>query len=271
MNLTRVAAIQYKPHKLQPQKSREKLAELIEEAAKERAKIIVCPEMAISGYLFSNKESIIPFSEEPLGETFQCFSPIAKKYQAYIICGYIEKESHSENLYNSAMVISPQGDLITSYRKVLLYDADMLWATPGEEYCLIETEYGLLTVGICMDLNDIHFPLFLIQKKPDITAFCTNWLDQGEEVIPYWKIRLYGYLGLFVAANTFGSDRPYDIYHQNRKKIPFVHDSNRFSSFFEDEEVQFSGKSAILNNDDVLACAPKFGNAIIYSDLTRKI
>ncbi len=256
MSSTRVAAIQYKPHKLEPQRSREELATLIEQAAQNNAKIVVCPEMAISGYLFKNKESASLFAEEPRGDTFQYFAPIAKKYQIYIICGYIEKESHSENLYNSAMVISPQGDLIVSYRKVLLYNADLVWATPGREYFLIETEYGSLTVGICMDLNDVHFPLFLLKERPVITAFCTNWLDQGEEVLPYWQMRLYGYSGIFIAANTWGIDHPYNA------------DKDETSQIYPlSEEVEFSGKSAILSQNEIHSCSPKDGNCVIYANL----
>ena len=260
MNSTRVAAIQFKSHKLEPQRSREELANLIEQAAQNNAKIVVCPEMAISGYLFKNKQSASLFAEEPRGDTFQYFTPIAKKYQIYIICGYIEKESHSDNLYNSAMVISPQGELIVSYRKVLLYDADMVWATAGKEYFLIETEYGTLTVGICMDLNDVHFPLFLLKERPVITAFCTNWLDQGEEVLPYWQMRLYGYSGIFIAANTWGIDHPYNI------------EKNEFSDpNLQSDEILFSGKSAILSPNEIQVCAPKEGNYIIYAKLTSMI
>ena len=223
---------------------------MIEQAAQNNV-IVVCPEMAISDICLETRKVPL-YREEPRGDTFQYFAPIAKKYQIYIICGYIEKESHSENLYNSAMVISPQGDLIISYRKVLLYDADMVWATPGSEYFLIETEYGRLTVGICMDLNDVHFPLFLLEERPVITAFVRIGSIKERRFSPYWQMRLYGYSGIFI-QQILGLDHPTLLIKTN------------VTDTLQSEEVAFSGKSAILIQNELQVCSPKDGNCIIYA------
>lgn len=232
------AAIQYKPPKGNPRVARAELSALIEEAARKGSKIIVCPEMATTGYIWQDRESILPFAEPANGPTFTKLAPIAQKYKCWIVCGYVEKEN--EFLYNSALVIDPTGALTCSYRKILLYDADYTWAKSGSTRYLIETEYGIMTPAICMDLNDIALIRFLHNRKPNILAFCTNWLDEGTLVLDYWQNCLFMWKGWFLAANSWGPD----------------------------ENISFCGQSVILNpQHEPVVQAPKTGNQILYSSV----
>ena len=60
--------------------------------------------------------------------------------------------------------------------------------------------------GICMDLNDSQFCAHLQMLNPQVLAFCTNWVDKGEDPLLYWRMRLFPWRGWFVAANTWGED-----------------------------------------------------------------
>ena len=131
-----LAAIQYKPPKGQTQVARSQLAELVMDAANNGADIIVCPEMAISGYIWNTIEEIWPHTEESSGETYRCLSAIAKQYGVWVVCGIAEREG--KNLYNSALVISSSGELICCYRKILLYEADYAWAQAGAPAVMID-------------------------------------------------------------------------------------------------------------------------------------
>jgi predicted amidohydrolase len=208
--MTRVAAIQYKARKGQRVQSQKELAALIEEAARAGAALIVCPEMACSGYLFASPDDLRPLGELCQRDSLGFFGAIAQQYGVYLVIGYPEWHMTHDGrviFFNSARVIDNQGRLAYNYRKRLLYDADETWATPGDTpYPLLQTAFGTLTVGICMDLNDDRFVQFLQQARPDHIAFCTNWLDQGEDVLPYWLYRLHGVTGSFVAANTYGHE-----------------------------------------------------------------
>ena len=236
------ATIQYKPPKGRPEKAREELCSLISKAAQNQAKIIVCPEMATTGYIWKDKAEIQPFAEPAQGPTFQCLSPIALQYKIWIICGYVEQDEDSDQLYNSALVIGPSGDLVCSYRKILLYDADYSWATAGTTRYLIETEYGLMVVAICMDLNDYSFTRFLKNKNPAVFAFCTNWLDEDTPVLDYWKRCIYPWQGWFLAANSWGPDG----------------------------EISFCGQSVILDpHGNTAMSAGKTGNILLYSHPDR--
>lgn len=233
--MTRIAALQFKAHKAQPEQSLSALCQQIEQAAQAGAQLVVCPEMATSGYLFADPAAIAPRCETAAGGSFPTLSALARRHGLYLVCGYPEHVSAAAQpgdaapgapvhepapsdaqplpgarLFNSARVIGPDGGLLYNYRKRLLYSADTTWAADGDTpYPILDTPFGRLCVGICMDLNDDRFVEFLrVQSatSPLILAFCTNWLDEGSDVLPYWCYRLRGFRGVFVAANTFGDE-----------------------------------------------------------------
>ena len=148
-------------------------------------------------------------------------------------------ESAEGVCYNTALLIGPDGELEAVYRKVLLFELDERWATPGDTRVQVDTEWGRVALGICMDLNDDGFTAFLSEQDAAVTAFCTNWLDQGFDVIDYWRWRLLGWRGWFVAANTWGTD----------------------------EGIRFSGRSAILGpTGQAAAIGPTRGDAVIFAN-----
>lgn len=246
----RLAAIQYKPPKGRPAQARRELVTLVEAAGNEGAQIIVAPEMATTGYVWDSPQEIGPHTEPARGPTYEALSPLARRFGAWIVCGFAERFIHPQasnaqrrqiaTLYNSALVINPAGELATCYRKVLLYSADTTWASPGWRRPICPTSLGRLTPAICMDINDDAFVEFLGDTSPDILAFCTNWVEEGADVHAYWRDRLEGWRGWFIAANTWGEDRG----------------------------TRFSGRSAIVDPDgNVVTEAGPDGNAVIIAEV----
>ena len=235
--MTRFAAIQYKPPKGDPARARQDLVRLGDEAGQQGADIIVCPEMATTGYIWENAEQIAPHAEEARGETYGALSEVSRKHGAWLVCGY--PELWEGRLYNAAMVIRPDGALACSYRKILLYDADYAWSAAGIDRQCIPTGEGGLCPAICMDLNDDRLIRFLWERQPRIVAFCTNWIEENIDVLTYWRLRLMGWKGWFVAANTWGMDG----------------------------ETEFSGSSMILSPGGFVAAeAPRTGDTVILAE-----
>lgn len=236
----RAAAIQFKPSKGDPSGSRERLLDLAW-ASSEPLDLLVLPEMATSGYVFAERAEILPLTEPARGPSFQAFREVARGRKCWVVAGYPERDG--ERLFNSAMVIDPAGELAFNYRKTLLYDADTVWALPGDSgYRAFSTEGGRFGVGICMDLNDPRFLLWCYRARLDAIAFPTNWVEEGMDVWTYWRDRIAGTGAALVAANAYGTDG----------------------------SIAFSGCSAILDRDGVLAAAPREGDAVIRASLVRE-
>ncbi|BDC47791.1 carbon-nitrogen hydrolase [Bryobacterales bacterium F-183] len=237
-----IAAVQFQAAKGNWKESSERLERLIETGCPPKTALIVCPEMALTGYVFPSADAARAVAEVAgEGPTFELASRIAQRHDAYFVAGYPEL-GEGGKLYNSAMIVSPAGQLLYNYRKRFLYEMDESWAQPGDcDYPFIDTPFGPLTCGICMDLNDRRFIEFLFAAGPTLIAFPTNWLDQGFDVRGYWRRRLHGYQGWLVAANTYGVE----------------------------EGTPFRGRSSILTPDGGLAAdAPPEGDAVVLASLT---
>lgn len=258
----RVAAIQFKADKGRgrPLEALEALVALIERAAASGASLVVCPEMATTGYLFSDEAAVQKVAEPARGPGYRRLAEVAQANRCYVVCGYAEiapagpddadeapaPTGGGARLFNSARVIGPDGELLYNYRKRLLFDADYAWAQAGDvPYPSLETPHGVVTAGICMDLNDDRFTAFLRGAAARAIAFCTNWVDEGLDVRPYWRYRLLGVKSSFIAANTYGWE---EAPGQPRTR--------------------FSGCSAILGPDGrTLAIGPKEGDAVVLADV----
>lgn len=235
----RVAAVQFKARKGDPQGSRTALRALAEAAA-DRADLVVLPEMAVTGYVFPDPEAVRQVAEPPQGDTYAALAPVARAAGAWIVCGFPERAG--ARLFNSAMVIDPSGALAFTYRKTLLYEADLPWATPGDSgYRRFVTDAGTFGVGICMDLNDDRFVRWCARSELDAVAFPTNWVQSGEAAWPYWADRMALTPAALVAANTWGTEG----------------------------QVSFSGASAILQRGQIRAHAPREGDAVIHARIRR--
>lgn len=83
----------------------------------DQPKLVALPECFNSPY---GTKYFSEYAEDiPDGYTSKALSSIAKELQIYLIGGTIpERDSSDNKLYNTCTIWSPNGDLITTYRKV---------------------------------------------------------------------------------------------------------------------------------------------------------
>lgn len=233
----RLAAVQFQPPKGSPNVAREQLSEHVRHAATSGADLVVCPEMAVSGYIWPDADAVRPHTEPADGPTAASLQRAVRGTGAWAVAGIAERDG--DRLYNSAVIVNEHG-LQARYRKVLLFDADRTWAEPGRERMVLRAPFGTFAPAICMDLNDMRFTRWLGTARPDAVAFCTNWIDEGQDTLPYWRARLGGWRGWFVAANAWGAD----------------------------VGVRFSGRSTIMDpRGRAVARGPRTGDGVIMSDV----
>lgn len=95
--------------------------------------LVVLPEMAFSGYVFSDPSSIAPYLEPPrIGPSSLFCRSTAQRLGCYVACGYPERpQEEGERGWNSALIVSPSGEVVHQYRKTFLYETDNNWAREG--------------------------------------------------------------------------------------------------------------------------------------------
>ncbi len=235
----KLAAVQYRPPHGRPSRARRDLVRRVRASVEAGAQLVVLPEMATSGYVWDGPAAIRAHAEPADGPTREALGEASRAAGgAWVVCGFPELGDDGR-LYNSAMVLRPDGQLAACYRKVLLYDLDHNWAVPGDNRVTVQTSMGTVAPAICMDLNDDRLVTWMHMTTPDVLAFCTNWVEENEDVHAWWQARIRGWRGWMVAANRWGTE----------------------------SDVTFSGRSAILSPGGfVVAQAEAEGDAILVVD-----
>src|SRR3972149_4403556 len=83
--------------------------------------------------------------------------------------------------YNTAVLISPTGDLLAAYRKVHLYDAfngrESDRFIPGSEPPpVVDTPLGKIGLQICYDIRFPEWSRILALRGAEIIALPTSWV-----------------------------------------------------------------------------------------------
>lgn len=122
-------------------------APLLAEAAKQRTDLAVLPETITAT---GNGLSYLDAAEPIPGPATLYFGELAKQHGLHLVAGLVEREKHL--IYNSAVLIGPDGSLIGKYRKVTLPRTEIeAGITPGHEYPVFETRLGRIGLMICYD------------------------------------------------------------------------------------------------------------------------
>ena len=139
-----------------PAVNRAKQAKLIEQAAKQGAKIICTQELFGSLYFCQTEDHrFFKLAETIPGPSTDLFCKLAKKYKVVIVASLFEKRT--TGLYhNTAVIIETDGSIKGIYRKMHIPDDPLFYEkfyfTPGDTgFRAWDTTYAKIGVLICWD------------------------------------------------------------------------------------------------------------------------
>jgi predicted amidohydrolase len=120
---------------------------LIEQAAAQKADLLVLGETLTAvglGVKFCDVAEPVP------GPSTDYFGGQAKKHQLHIVAGLVERDGPL--VYNTAVLLGPDGRLAGKYRKVCLPRDEVSGGfCPGTDYPVFETRFGKVGLMICYD------------------------------------------------------------------------------------------------------------------------
>ncbi|MCB2227833.1 MAG: carbon-nitrogen hydrolase family protein [Desulfarculaceae bacterium] len=220
----------------------ENRAEILRLASETEADLVVFPECASSGYVFDSAEEAMPYAETVPGPFVDELIALAKAKKRNLAVGLLEK--HEGKLYNSAVLITSQGETHL-YRKTHMPFIGLdRFTVPGENLGLFDTPLGKVGLAICYDWRFPELARCLALQGADILIGLSNW-PTGAVVIPT----------LLLPARAA----------ENRV---WVVSSNRVG---EERGAQFIGRSAIIDPDGNTVAglsADKPGVALAELDLS---
>ncbi|MBI1395030.1 MAG: carbon-nitrogen hydrolase [Betaproteobacteria bacterium] len=130
------------------------LADRAREAAASGARLLVCPEMFLTGYDIG-VEALHRLAEPADGPSAQRAAAIARDHGIALLYGYPERERNT--VWNSAMLLDASGRPLANHRKTHLFgELDRRAFAPGDRVVTTATLDGLcLAILICYE---VEFP-----------------------------------------------------------------------------------------------------------------
>lgn len=130
---------------------------LAEAAVAQGVKIIAFPEV----FLYVGPDKTITFDLD--NEWLPKFSALASRLGIYLLAGSVgERIPDSKKMFNTSVLLGPNGKELARYRKIHLFDAKLAdgrsyresdYIAPGAEAVIAATEFGEVGLSICYDLR----------------------------------------------------------------------------------------------------------------------
>lgn len=209
----KLACIQFEPVIGEVESNLKAMEKHVREAAAAGARLVILPELADSGYVFSGKEELATLAQPiPTGRSASMLISLACELGLHIVSGLAERDGDS--FYNSAMLCGPDG-YIGLYRKLHLWDMENPLFSPGDlGLPVFDTALGRIGMAVCYDG---WFPeLFRSMTLDGAELICvpTNWVPmpdqpEGTEVMANTLHRAAAHSnGIFIAcADRVGTER----------------------------------------------------------------
>jgi len=140
----------------------ERAAEGLVEAAGRGASLVALPE----NFAYMRREGEpFPCAQGPQGEIVSFLRESAARHGVWLIGGtFPEAIPGDTRVYNTSVVVAPDGSEVARYRKIHLFDVDIGDAgedsyresahfAPGEDVVVAKTPFGGIGLSICYDLR----------------------------------------------------------------------------------------------------------------------
>ena len=201
-----IAVVQMKPRLGEAEENLVKMSETISKiASQQRVDLIVFPELITSGYELGLR--FTELAQRVPGPTINLLAQRANEYGVYIAFGMVTKERVESVLYNSAIVVGPDGELLDAYTKIHLRGEERMAFREGFKLPIIPTEIGNIGLMIGYDLAFPEVARSLVLDGADILCVMANWeAAQIDEWKTYLRARAYENSVFVVGANRIGED-----------------------------------------------------------------
>lgn len=201
-----VATVQMKPELGELEDNLVKMSDYVSKIAnQQKVDLILFPELVTSGYelgvKFTNLAQMIP------GPTVNLLSQRAQQLGVYIGFGMVAKERVESILYDAAVLIGADGELLGDYHKTHLKGEERMAFREGYRLPVFETEFGTLGLMLGWDLAFPEVARSLVLDGAELLCVLASWeKDDIDEWKTYLKARAYENAVFVAGTNRVGED-----------------------------------------------------------------
>ncbi len=201
-----IATVQMNPRLGEPEENLVKMSEMVSKiASQQRVDLIVFPELVTSGNELGLRFTEI--AQRVPGPTINLMAQRASEYGVYIAFGMVTKERVESVLYNSAILVGPDGELVDVYNKIHLRGEERMAFREGFKLPVSDTEVGTIGMMIGYDLAFPEVSRTLALEGAELLIVMANWeAAQIDEWKTYIRARAYENAVFIAGANRVGED-----------------------------------------------------------------
>jgi predicted amidohydrolase len=202
-----VATVQMKPELGHAENNLVKMSDFISTiTSQQKVDLIIFPELITSGY-----ELGVQFTElaqRVPGPAINLMAQRAADAGVYIAFGLATKEKVESILYNSAVLVGPEGELLGSYNKTHLRGEERMAFREGFKLPVFDTgEIGRIGLLLGWDLAFPEVARAMALDGAEVLCCLTNWeASYIDEYKTYARARAYENALFVAAANRVGQD-----------------------------------------------------------------
>ena len=210
-----VATVQMRPELGQMEDNLIKMNELMTRIATEQqVDLIVFPELVTTGYEVG--PHFPELAQRVPGPTVNLIAQRASELGVHVVFGMVSKEKVESILYNTAVLIGPDGDTIGQYHKAHLRGEERIAFRPGYRLGSFETAFGTIGLMVGWDLAFPEVARSLALEGAELLVVCASWeKPYADEWRVYLLARAYENAVFVAAANRIGEEPSYTFCGQS--------------------------------------------------------
>ena len=184
------------------------------------ADLVVLPESVTTGFTPGiGPDELWDLVSEVPGPITEPLQEVARRRGAHVVAGTYERGPDRGVVYNTAVLITPDGEIAGAYRKTHPFCTEMRsrggWVTPGDEVCVVETDLGRVGLIICFDGDYPELSRITALRGAEILARPSALLRSAD----IWELtnraRAYDNHVYVIGANCTGIDPAGVLYFGN--------------------------------------------------------
>ncbi|MBK6430385.1 carbon-nitrogen hydrolase family protein [Candidatus Amarolinea dominans] len=208
-----IAVVQFQPTLNEPDENIRRMSDFINKICTEQpVDLVVFPELTTTGHECGLR--FTDYAETVPGPTVSRIAKDAGNTTPMSSSAWCPGAKVESVLYNTAVVIGPDGELIGSYGKVHLKGEERLAFRNGFRFPVFETEWGNLGVLVGWDMAFPEAARSLALDGADVVAVCANreGLPHQDEWRAYCVARACENSVFVAAANRVGEEPSYQFF-----------------------------------------------------------
>lgn len=179
--------------------------------------ILLFPELALTGCECDQKTSRA-IAEPLTGPSIQEMAQYAAEKKVFLVFGFIEQDTTSDKIFNSAVLINAKGEILGQYRKMHLVEEEKVLVDPGDsDYPVFDTEIGKIGIMICWDSAFPEVARILSVKGADYILIPAAWespMQKDWDLVQ--KARAFDNVIFTACCNQVGGEKILDFFGKSK-------------------------------------------------------